>query len=191
MPNPNPKSLGDLLANAKHYAEYCLRGTGSLPPTLFLIDADGKLVIFIPENLADVQAKDDFATMSKLVAIACGATMAVMVLEVWSKTAKVGEDFDPTELPSESIDRQECVLLMAESMTEGQKHQMLPIIRSGNHKFFGFGDNTGTGLKNLQGRFSQLLPTKAPDAKMRAIAAAVLKVKGAHHPQPIRDPYRR
>jgi hypothetical protein len=41
-PNSNPKTLDDLLANARHYAEYCMRGTGNLPPTLFLIGSDGK-----------------------------------------------------------------------------------------------------------------------------------------------------
>ena len=178
-PNPKPKNIEDLLANAKHYAEYCMRGTGNLPPTLFLIAADGKQLMFMPESLADVRAKDDFATMSKLVAIASGATAAVMALEAWVKTAKPGEDFDRTELPSEAFDRQECVVLMAESMTEGHRHQMFPIIRSGNHKFFGFGDNTGEGLTSLQGRFSQLLPTQVPDKKMRAVAATILKAKRA------------
>jgi len=72
-PNLNPKTLDDLLANARHYAEYCMRGIGNLPPTLFLIGSDGKQVMFMPQNLADAKAKDDFATQSKLMAVACGA----------------------------------------------------------------------------------------------------------------------
>ena len=52
-PNLNPKTLDDLMGNARHYAEYCMRGTGNMPPTLFLIDGDGKQVMFMPENLAD------------------------------------------------------------------------------------------------------------------------------------------
>ena len=63
---PNPKTLDDLLANARHYAEFCMRGTGNLPPTLFLVGSDGKQVMFMPENLVDVEAKDNFAQMSKL-----------------------------------------------------------------------------------------------------------------------------
>ncbi len=66
-PNLNPKTLDDLLANARHYAEYCMRSTGNLPPTLFLIGSDGKQVMLMPQNLADEKAKDDFATMSKLI----------------------------------------------------------------------------------------------------------------------------
>ena len=177
-PNLNPKTLDDLLANARHYAEYCMRGTGSLPPTLFLIGSDGKQVMFMPKNLADVKAKDDFATQSKLMAVACGATVAVMALEAWMKTAKADEKFDMTEPPSEAFDRQEVLVLMGESIAEGQKQQLLPIIRSGNHKFFGFGESAVSKLDKLEGRFSQLLPTKVPDEAMRALALAMLKVKG-------------
>jgi hypothetical protein len=180
-PNLNPKTLDDLLANARHYAEYCMRGTGSLPPTLFLVGRDGKQIMFMPENLADVQAKDDFALHSKLMAVATGAAIAVMALEAWVKTAKPGEDFDPTEMPSEAFDRQEVVVLMGESMAEGRKQQMLPIIRSGNHKFFGFGDSAVSKMEKMEGRFSQLLPAKVPDENMRTLALAMLKVKGVQH----------
>lgn len=180
-PNLNPKTLDDLLANARHYAEYCMRGTGNLPPTLFLIGHDGKQVMFMPENLADVEAKDDFATMSQLMAVATGATVAVMALESWMKTAKAEEKVDMTELPSEAFDRQEVIVLMGESMTEGQKQQLLPIIRSDNHKFFGLDDSPVSKMDRIQGRFSQLLPTKLPDEKMRIVAAAMLKMKGVQH----------
>ena len=180
-PNLNPKTLDDLMGNARHYAEYCMRGTGNMPPTLFLIDGDGKQVMFMPENLADVAAKDNFAQQSQLMVVATGATVAVMALEAWMKTAKPGETADNTELPSEAIDRQEVIVLMGESMTEGRKQQMLPIIRHGNHKFFALGESAVEHLHKLEGRFSQLLPTKVPDEKMRALAMAMLKVKGIHH----------
>jgi hypothetical protein len=182
-PNLNPKTLDELLANARHYAEFCMRGTGNMPPTLFLIGSDGKQVIFMPENLPDVKAKDDFATTAKLMAIASGATVAVMALEAWVKTAKPGEEIDPTEMPSEAFDRQECIVLMGESMADGQKQQMLPIIRSGNNKFFGFGDAPVSKMEKLEGRFSQLLPTKVPDEKMRLLAMTMLKVKGVKQPK--------
>ena len=176
--NSNPKTLDDLMANALHYAEYRMRGTGNLPPTLFLVGRDGKQIMFMPQNLADVNAKDNFAQMSKLMAVATGATIAAMALEAWVKTGKVGETMDMTEMPSEAFDRQECVVLMGESIAEGQKQQILPIIRSGNHKFFGFGDSAVSKMDKMEGRFSQLLPTKVPDEKIRALAIAMLKVKG-------------
>lgn len=180
-PNLNPKTLDDLLGNARHYAEYCMRGTGNMPPTLFLVGHDGKQVMLMPENMADVQAKDDFALQSKLMAVATGAIIAVMALEAWVKTGKLSETMDTTELPSEAIDRQECIVLMGESMTEGRKQQMLPIIRHGNHKFFNFGESICSKLTQMEGRFSQLLPTKVPDENMRALALAMLKVKGVRH----------
>jgi hypothetical protein len=178
QPHPNPQTLDDLVANARHYAEYCMRGTGNLPPTLFLIGSDGKQVMFMPKNLPDAKAKDDFAAMSQLMAIASGATVAVLALEAWMKTANPGETLDTTEPPSEAFDRQEVIVLMGESIAEGRKQQMLPIIRSGNHKFFGFGDSAVEKLDKIEGRFSQLLPTKVPDKEMRALALAMLKVKG-------------
>jgi hypothetical protein len=178
QPHPNPQTLDDLLGNARHYADYCMRGTGNVPPTLFLIGHDGRQVMFMPTNLADVKAKDDFARMSQLMAIASGAAVAILALEAWMKAAKPGETLDTTEPPSEAFDRQEVIVLMGESMAEGRKQQMLPIIRSGNHKFFGFGDSAVEKMDKLEGRFSQLLPTKVPDEKMRELALAMLKVKG-------------
>lgn len=177
-PNENPKTLDDLLANARHYAEFCMRNSGRMSPTLFLLGSNGRQVMFLPEKLADEQAKDDFAAQSKLMALACGATITVMALEAWMKTAKPGEDLDPTEMPSEAFDRQECVVLMGESNAEGQKQQMLPIIRSDNHKFFGFGESAFSKLDKLAGRFSHLLPIRVPDEGMRTLALARLKAMG-------------
>ena len=90
-PNLNPKTLDDLLANARHYAEYCMRGTGNLPPTLFLVGSNGKQVMFMPQNLPDAKAKDNFAQMSKLMAIACGATVAAAgpVALVWAVSLRL------------------------------------------------------------------------------------------------------
>ena len=57
----------------------------------------------------------------------------------------------------------------------------LPIIRSGNGKFFGFGESKFPELDQVKGRFAQLLPTKVPDAAIRDFAKAMLKVKGVTH----------
>jgi hypothetical protein len=61
---------------------------------------------------------------------------------------------------------------------EVQKQKFLPIIRSGNGKFFGFGESNVPGADKMTGRFAQILPPKAPAAAMREIARAMLKVKG-------------
>ena len=173
------ENLDDLLAQAEHYANYSMRNMGRLPPTVFLLGTDG-LIMFMPESLADEHAKDDFATNARLMCIAYAATSVVMALEAWVKYAKPGEKFDETEPPSEAFDRQEVVVLMGESRT-GPKQKFLPIIRSGNGKFFGFGESEPPSIDQMKGRFAQILPTKELDAASRELAKAMLKIKGVGH----------
>ena len=186
QPHPQPKTLDDLLANAEHYADFCMRNSGRVTPALCLIGPDGPLM-FVPESLADDSAKDDFATQARLMCIAHGATACVMVLEAWAKFAKPGEKFDLTEAPSEAFDRREVVALMGESR-DGQKQEFLPIIRSDNGKFFGFGESEVPEMDEMKGRFAQLLPTKVPDDGLRQVAKAMLKVQGVKFAQPWNAP---
>jgi hypothetical protein len=176
------KTLDDLLAQAEHYANYSMRNMGRVPPTLFLIGADGP-VMFIPQNMADDRAKDDFATTARLMCIAHAASACVMTLEAWAKFATPGEKLDLTEAPSEAFDRREFVVLMGESHA-GQKQRFLPIIRSDNGKFFGFGEFEVPEMDKMKGRFAQILATKVPDDGLRQVAKAMLKVKGVKFGQP-------
>lgn len=171
------KTLDDLIAQAGHYAEYCLRRSGSMPPTLFLIGDDGPMM-FVPQTLADDQDKDNFANTARLVCIAQGATVCVMALEAWMKSAKAGETLDTTEKPSEAIDRQEVILLMGEDRS-GQKQQIMPIVRHDNGKFFTLNESTCPQLDKMEGRFAQILSPKIPDAETKTVAKTVLQVKGA------------
>jgi len=185
QPKPKPESLDDLLGNAEHYADYSMRNIGRLPPTLFLIGKNGPFM-FIPENLADDHAKDDFATTARLMCIAHAATAVVMALEAWIKCAKPGETLDMTEPPSEAFDRQEVIVLMGESR-DGLKQKFLSIIRSGNGKFFGFGESSvPDGIDQMKGRFAQILPPKAVDDELRLVAEAMLTVKGITPTKPLR-----
>jgi hypothetical protein len=93
------------------------------------------------------------------------------------KSATPGEKFDMTERPSEAFDRREVVVLMGESR-DGQKQKFLPIIRSGNGKFFGFGESDVPVTDEMKGRFAQILSPKVPDAPLREVAKAMLKVQG-------------
>src|SRR6266516_1125500 len=88
-----------------------------------------------------------------------------------------------TEAPSEAFDRREFVVLMGESR-DGQKQKFLPIIRSGNGKFFGFGESEDPGADEMKGRFAHLLPTIIPDATLRDLAKVMLKVKGVGRATP-------
>ena len=178
QPHPNPKTLDELLANAEHFARYCMGNSGSITPALFFIGPDGQ-GMFCPQSLADERQKNDFADLSRFACIAYAATACVMVLEAWAKFAKPGEEFDTSEPPSEAIDRQEYVILSGESRT-GNRQRFLPIIRSSNGRFFNFGDPNEPN-ENMTGRFAQILPPKEPDAQMRELAMMMLQVKGAGH----------
>ena len=133
--------------------------------------------MFVPASLLDASEKDDFATTARLVCIAHAATACVMALEAWMKTAKPGETLDTTEPPYEAFDRQEVIVLMGESR-DGQKQKFLPIIRSGNGKFFNLGESNDPGMDRMEGRFAQILPPNHPDAQTQELAKVMLKVKG-------------
>ena len=139
--------------------------------------------MFVPASLVDADEKDAFATTARLVCIAHAATVSVMALEAWMKTATPGEKMDMTEPPSEAFDRQEVIVLMGESHS-GQKQKFLPIIRSGNGKFFNLGETTVPGMDKMEGRFAQILPPKLATAEHRALAEAMLKVKGVNITKP-------
>jgi hypothetical protein len=153
-----------------------------MSPTLFLIGADGP-VMFVPASLVDADEKDAFATTARLVCIAHAATVSVMALEAWMKSATPGEKMDMTEPPSEAFDRSEVIVLMGESHG-GQKQKFLPIIRSGNGKFFGLGESHLPSMDKMEGRFAQILPPKVASAENRLLAQAMLKVKGVNIAKP-------
>ena len=88
-----------------------------------------------------------------------------------------------TEPPSEAFDRQEVIVLMGESHS-GQKQKFLPIIRSDNGKFFGFGESNTPDMDKMEGRFAQILPPKVADAELREVAKVMLKVKGVNVAKP-------
>ena len=59
-----------------------------------------------------------------------------------------------------------------------QKQKFLPIIRSDNGRFFGFGEDKAPPIDNMSGRFAHFLPPKVPNAGARELAKAMLKAEG-------------
>lgn len=59
------KTLEDLLAQAVHYATFCMRNSGKMAPAFFLIGADGPLM-FATGSLADEDERDAFASNARL-----------------------------------------------------------------------------------------------------------------------------
>ena len=177
QPPSQLKTLDDLLAQAAHYAQYCMKNSGRMPPTLFLLGTDGPLM-FLPGNLADENDKDAFATTARLVCIAHNAWACVMALEAWIKCAEPDEKLDMTEPPSEALNRQEVIVLMGEDR-KAQKQKFLPIIRSDNGNFFGLGESEVPEMDKMTGRFAQILSPKVPDEPTQELVKTMLKVKGA------------
>ena len=175
-PGKMPKNLDDLLAQAEHYAEFSMRGIGRVPPT-FLALCPARLMFYLPESMGDERAKDNFANTARLICIAHDATAAVMILESWMKVAAPGESLDPDERPSEALDRREVVLLAGEERGR-KKQKFLPIIRSGNGNFFGFGESDLPEFDNFAGRFAELLPPREGSAELKATAKLLLKAMG-------------
>ena len=58
------------------------------------------------------------------------------------------------------------------------RQKILPIIRTGAGKFFGFGEFTTPPETTFSGRFAQILPPKVPTAAERKTAEALLAVLG-------------
>ena len=178
-----PMDLGSLLAQAEHYAESAMRGTGHVPPTLLAATISGPLV-FIPQTLENDSAKEDFANTARLVCAAHDADSAVMILESWATVANPGEPLDTDTPPSEAINRREFVVLMGEDRAGNRLHRFLPIIRTDAGGFFGFGEFDLPGLDKLQGRFARILsPTPLTD-EMRNAAQAMLNTLGIHFSSP-------
>lgn len=166
-------SLTELLKRARGYAEFAMRKFGNVAPMMIAETPRGP-VHFIPSNLQDEQAKDNFANTARLIVNGYGATAAVMVLESWMSVA--GPDGSPPDFrPSESPDRREVVILAAESFEEHQT-EILPIVRSDSGKFFGFGDPQTFG--EMQGRFANLLPPKPMEEEMSEMARLLLQAMG-------------
>lgn len=183
-PYQQPVSLDELIANAEHFAEFCMNNSGRITPALFFISPEGQGMA-LPDSLADDNAKDDFANLARLTCVAHAASACVMVMEAWAKFAQPDEKLDTTEAPSEAIDRQEFVILMGERRG-GCRRRFLPIIRSGNGKFFGFGEAQELNAE-MQGRFAEILPPKEPDEAMRTVAKAVLQARLNRSEQEERD----
>jgi hypothetical protein len=171
-----PTDLDTLADYAEGYAEFAMKNIGRVPPTMLALSSEG-LLHFIPENMADERAKNEFANVGRLICAAYGATNMVMILESWVTMAKPGQALDMDTPPSEAFDREEFVVVMGE--TFGRKTQrFLPILRTDAGGFFGFGEFDALKFDGMEGRFAGMLPPKEGTPEMRAVAQALLTAMG-------------
>lgn len=170
------ETLDDLFAQATHYAEWHLREGGFMPAAIFLISADGPpTFLAYGKDFGSVASKNDFVHTAQLFCLYHAAVMSVFALEVWM-TARTRENVDVTEMPSEAFDRRENIVLLGET-SAGNSIKVLPIIRSGNHKFFNLGEPEQMDGYNFAGRFSNVLPTKTAPPEIRQAAGMLLTMK--------------
>ena len=134
----NPQGLEQIVRQATDYALYMMRTTGSVPPTV-IADTDEGYVFCMPSELADDAAKDRFADVTRLFAIAQTARSLVMVVEAWARVPDASGHLDTETPPSQSPDRKEVVVLMLEDHSRNAT-VMLPIVRDAAGAFTSFGD---------------------------------------------------
>jgi len=131
-----------------------MRTTGSVPPTV-IVDTDEGYVFCMPSSLTDDAAKDRFAEVARLFAIAHCARSLVMVVEAWAKLPDATGHLDTEIPPSESPDRREVVALMLEDHSRNAT-SLLPILRDAADVFTEFGDPGPFSSVNQPGVFQAL-----------------------------------
>ncbi len=168
-----PHRLESLAHQASDYALHMMRTTGSVPPTV-IADTDEGLIFCMPSSLTDEAAKDRFADVARLLAIAYNASAIVMVVEAWAKMPDKNGHLDASIPPSQSPDRQEIVALMLEDRAHSAT-SLLPIVRDARGNFMELGDAGPIHFGESEGRFSGLMKGTAPTAEQSATAKASLQ----------------
>ncbi len=153
-----------------------MRTTGSVPPTV-IADTDEGYVFCMPTELTDDAAKDRFAEVTRLFAIAQTARSLVMVVEAWTRLPDANGHLDTDTPPSESPDRREIVALMLEDHSRSAT-VMLPILRDADGAFTDFGNPGPMQFGESAGRFSGLMPHNKPSVREAAQAKATLIALG-------------
>ena len=173
---PGPDKLDALARQAKDYALHMMRTAGSIPPTVIADTADG-YVFCVPGAFTDDAAKDRFADVARLLAVAHNASALVLIAEAWASLPDASGHLDTDTPPSQSPSRREIVALMLEDDTR-RGSMLIPIVRGWNDTFVGFGDTAPVAYGQTEGRFSGMMPPRKPGPEDRAKAAELLKVLG-------------
>ena len=173
---PASDKLDALARQAKDYALHMMRTAGSVPPTVIADTKDG-YVFCVPGAFTDDAAKDRFADVARLVAVAHNACALVLIAEAWASLPDARGHLDTETPPSQSANRKEIVALMLEDGTR-QGSMLIPIVRGWNGAFVGFGDTAPVAYGQSEGRFSGMMPPRQPGPEDRAKAAELLKVLG-------------
>ncbi|MGB6223025.1 hypothetical protein [Haloferula sp.] len=172
----DPERLERLADQAQDYALHMLRTTGSVPSTV-IADTDDGYIFCMPTELVDDEAKDRFAEVARLFAVACRARALVMVVESWVSLPDASGHLDTSVAPSESPDRREMVAVLLEDAIHAAT-RLIPIIRHDAGGFAGLGDSGALEYGEGEGRFSQLMPKHRPASSDVEMARRQLELLG-------------
>lgn len=168
----NPLGLEALAAQAADYARYMMTTTGAMPPTVIAVTDEG-LIFCMPDDLTNDSAKDRFAEVARLLAVAHCARAIVMIVEAWAAMPDANGHLDTNTPPSQSPNRREIVALMLEDHNSSAT-RMLFIQRDAAGAFTTFDDSQSLQFGESRGRFSGLMPRHKPSVREAAKAKATL-----------------
>ncbi len=162
------------MRQAVHYAEWCLRNGGEIPPTAMALNSDG-ILLMVPPKIGSEEDKDQFANSARLLAIGYDVKAVCMILESWAVVADRPGQTLPDCPPSQSPNRIEVVAIAGE--VKGiSAQQILTISRNADGDFEGF--TTLSESDGMQGRFAEILPPKKPDETQAQMAKFALASMG-------------
>jgi hypothetical protein len=170
------EELDTLMKEAENYSRVMLKKPGSVPPTLMALTPTGFLM-YVPDSMDGEEGKDKFANAARLIAIAYKASAVAIILESWARFGNADGTFDETIAPSESPDREEVVMICAESK-ESKLHKVLLIQRDAKGKFAGFSPPPAPESDDFSGRFSQIMPPKEGGKENVEMAKFLLQAMG-------------
>ncbi len=153
-----------------------MKTTGSVPPTV-VADTEAGFMFCVPTALTDDAAKERFAEVAKLFAIAHHAKAVVLIAEAWANLPDADGNLDLETPPSLSANRKEVVALMAEGFSI-QATRLLRIVRNCSGGFVQFEDPGPLQTGEAVGRFAKIMPANKPSAREAAQAKATLMQLG-------------
>jgi hypothetical protein len=127
--------------------------------------------------MSNTGAKDAFANKVQMITGSYDASAVVLIVESWPTRARRNQPLDQTP-HSESLDREEMVVLIGQAQGGEHRRYFLPIHRLGNGKFWNLGDAEDMPADSFQGRFAGLLPPKPSDEKTRQMGRMLLDAMG-------------
>ena len=179
-----------MFQKAEAYARHYMNMQGTVRPAFMFTsaDPDGPAGMIMHAGEFSPNEKHSFQQTMRILCVAHNVSVGVFISEIWvtRRKLKPGETVDPDmaldEMPSEALDREECVLLSGETWA-GMECRLFKIIRHGNGKFFNLTPDEMPPLREkkgdkVSGQMAHLLaPGEAP-APIRNAARDLLRKLG-------------